>query len=174
MEQQAIYQDRAWAIPVKTYFCPSRRQSLTQSPVDDSYGKYNGGGWAWAKIDYAGNGYAIPYRPICLTIASFTDGTSQTILAGEKAMDLRNVLLPTWYWDEPYFLGGSGGTQRFGFLLLPDRIGIPFVNNWGSGHQGGTQFLFVDGSVHPIAYSTPPPTIAALLTLNGGEVIPDF
>jgi prepilin-type N-terminal cleavage/methylation domain-containing protein/prepilin-type processing-associated H-X9-DG protein len=174
VEQQSIYQERAWAIPVKTYFCPSRRQPLAQAPVDDAHGQYNGGGWSWAKIDYAGNGDAISNRPNCLTIAAFMDGTSQTILVGEKAMDLRNIMLPTWYWDEPYFLGGSQGTQRFGSLLLPDRPGTPFKDNWGSGHQGGTQFLFADGSARLIVYGTSPTTLAALLTPSGGEVTPDF
>jgi len=174
IEQQNIYQDQAWAIPVKAYFCSSRRPPLAQVPVDDAYGAYNGGGWEWAKMDYAGNGYAIPNRPNTLSFAAFTDGTSQTILAGEKAMDLRNVLLPTWYWDEPYFLGGSQGTHRFGSLLLPDRRGIPFADNWGSGHQGGPQFLFADGSVRLIPFGTFPAIIRGFLTPAGGELVQDF
>jgi type II secretory pathway pseudopilin PulG len=174
VEQQNIYQDRSWSIPLKLYFCPSRRQLPAQAPVDDTYGRYNGGGWTWAKIDYAGNGYAIPDRPTCLSFAAFTDGSSQTVLVGEKALDLRNRDKPTWYFDEPYFLGGSQGTQRSGSLLLPDRPGIPFQDNWGSGHVGGTQFLLADGSVRPIAYAVSSTMIRALLTPNGGEVVPGF
>lgn len=171
VEEKAIYQDRAWSIPVKLYFCPSKRGPLALPPENDKYGTYNGGGWSWAKIDYAGNGYAIPDRPNCLPFAAFTDGTSQTILVSEKSIDPRNYLKPTWYWDEPYFLGGSQGTQRFGTLLLPDVPGVPFIDNWGSPHPGGAEFLFADGSVRLVPYAIPSTTLRAMLTPGGGDVV---
>src|SRR5436309_3201328 len=91
------------------------RRSMT---MDD--GKYNGGGWAWGKTDYAANGLVVPNRPRCLSYADIPDGTSHTILVGEKAMDPKIGAMPGWYWDEPFFLGGSGGTQRFGTLIWHD------------------------------------------------------
>lgn len=173
IEQENMYRTRAWNQPVKLYACPSRRPVLSQQPQSDQFGSYEGGGWSWGKIDYAGNGWVIPNRPSCLRLAHFLDGTSQTVLIGEKAMDPSNYLRPTWYWDEPFFTGGAGGTQRFGAILLPDQGGLLFRNNWGSAHSTGSLFLFADGSVRLNAYATSPTVIRALLTPSGGEVVPD-
>jgi prepilin-type N-terminal cleavage/methylation domain-containing protein len=174
IEQENIYRNRAWTESLKIYFCPSRRSPEAQFAVNDQYGQYNGGGWAWGKIDYAANGFLIPNRPRTRTFAAITDGTSHTILVGEKAMDPSDYATGTWFWDEPYFIGGSGGTQRSGSLLLPDARGNFFANNWGSAHSAGPQFAFADGSVHIVPYATSSNVAKALLTPDGGEVVPDF
>jgi prepilin-type N-terminal cleavage/methylation domain-containing protein/prepilin-type processing-associated H-X9-DG protein len=184
IEQQNMHQARDWAEVVKLYACPSRRPALAQQPVADEYGSYEGGGWEWGKTDYAANAYAIPNRPRCLPLASFRDGTSHTVLVGEKAMHPKNYTTGTWYWDEPFFTGGSGGTQR-GFGQVSDGQGVSVVRdspdmgfafryNWGSAHPSGAQFLFADGSVRTVPYGTPPSQVRAILTPNGGEVAPSF
>ncbi len=174
VEQQAMYQNRTWTQALKLYQCPSRRDVPALAAVNDAYGSYNGGGWAWGKTDYAGNGLVIPNLPRLLRIADIIDGTSQTVLAGEKSLAPENYTQPTWYWDEPFFLGGSGGTQRFGVLVRQDvPQGLAFRDNWGSAHPGGVQFLFADGSVRPIAFGASGATVRALMTPNGGEVVPD-
>jgi prepilin-type N-terminal cleavage/methylation domain-containing protein len=175
VEQQNAYERRAWMNPVSLYICPARRLAAAQTPpVSDQYGSYNGGGWAWGKTDYAVNALVCSNRPICLSLAQFTDGTSQTILVGEKAMDPKNYQTGTWFWDEPFFLGGAGGTERSKPLMLRDAPGIKFMFHWGSAHSAGSQFLFGDGSVHLLAYATPSPVLLALMTPSGGEVIPNF
>jgi prepilin-type N-terminal cleavage/methylation domain-containing protein/prepilin-type processing-associated H-X9-DG protein len=175
MDQPNMYQERAWTTPFKLYICPSRRSADAQEVHDDQYGQYNGGGWAWGKIDYAGNALVIPKRPECLRIAEFIDGTSNTILVGEKAMDSSLYDTGTWFWDEPFFTGGSGGTYRHGSGLMKDAVGIANTpDNWGSPHPGGVQFLFADGSVRLIAYGTEPEIVMALMTPSGGETVPDF
>ncbi len=175
VEQQNAYQQRAWMNPLPLYVCPARRMATAQTPpASDQYGSYNGGGWAWSKTDYAANALVCPGRPLCLSLAQFTDGTSNTILIGEKAMDPKNYQTGTWYWDEPFFLGGAGGTERSQPIVLRDAPGIRFQFNWGSAHTGGAQFLFADGSVHLSAYATPSATLLALMTPNGGEPTPDF
>jgi prepilin-type processing-associated H-X9-DG protein len=175
LEQEAGYRQQAWMNPFRLYLCPSRRMDdAQQAPDQDEYGTYLSGGWRWGKIDYAANALAIPNRPKCFTMALFTDGTSHTILIGEKAMDPKNYATGTWFWDEPFFLGGAGGTERGGSLILKDARDIKFPHNWGSAHPGGAQFLFADGAVHLVAYSTSEMTLNALLTPSGGEVVPDF
>jgi prepilin-type processing-associated H-X9-DG protein len=174
VEQQGMHRDRAWTVPLKLYTCATRRTAQAQKPVDDAYGKYNGGGWAWGKTDYAANGLVVPNRPRCLSLAEFLDGTSQTVLAGEKAVDAANYTTGSWYWDEPFFAGGSGGTQRFGTAVVPDAPKGFFRDNWGSAHPAGAQFLFADGSVRLVPHGTPPATVRALLTPGGGEVISGF
>jgi prepilin-type N-terminal cleavage/methylation domain-containing protein/prepilin-type processing-associated H-X9-DG protein len=175
IEQQNDYQQRAWMNPLKLYICPARRLAQAQAaPASDQYGSYISGGWEWAKTDYAANALIIRNRPVCLAMADIPDGTSNTILVGEKAMDPRNYQTGTWFWDEPFFLGGAGGTERSKPVILRDAAGIQFWYNWGSAHDGGAQFLFADGSVHLLAYGISSQAVLALMTPNGGELTPEF
>jgi prepilin-type N-terminal cleavage/methylation domain-containing protein/prepilin-type processing-associated H-X9-DG protein len=177
IEQKSLYDSRLWTLPVKLYVCPSRRPAIAQFATNDDHGVYNGGGWVWGKSDYAANAFVCPNRPGgCLTLLNFTDGTSHTILVGEKAMDRDYYTTGTWYWDEPFFLGGSDSTARHGNVVMPDQRGtfLEIRENWGSPHSSGPQFVFADGSVHSIPYATSPTIVAALLTPAGNEVVPDF
>lgn len=183
LEQQNMFQNRAWTVPVKEYICPSRRLPLAYSVVDqDAYGAYNGGGWTWGKTDYAGNAYLMAGVVVSqsmqqrtnLSLLNVTDGTSQTILVGEKAVDPVVNTPTTWYWDEPFFLGGSAGTARLGIQVMQDARGNNYKGNWGTAHTGRAQFVFVDASVHLLSYSVSWGVTSALLTPNGGEVIPDY
>lgn len=175
IEKQNVYEQRAWMDPQALYICPARRMATAQkAPASDQYGTYISGGWDWGKTDYAANALVCPARPICLTLSDIRDGTSQTILVGEKAMDPRNYQTGTWFWDEPFFLGGSGGTERSKPAILRDVPGVVFMYNWGSAHSGGAQFLFADGSAHQIAYATAAPVVNALLTPNSGDIVSDF
>lgn len=183
LEGDNIYRLRAWDAPVAMYVCPSRRPGDAREAVDDGNGSYQGGGWSWAHTDYAANAHVVPNRPRCLRLGQITDGTSNTILVGEKAMNPLDYQTGTWYWDEPYFLGGSGGTQRGrgltgldGNLILRDdrAMGNRFRWNWGSAHPAGAQFLFCDGSARLINYHLLSDTVLGLLTPAGGEIIPDY
>jgi prepilin-type N-terminal cleavage/methylation domain-containing protein/prepilin-type processing-associated H-X9-DG protein len=175
LEQEAVYRGQAWTTPVSPYICPSRRHVDAQAaPASDQYATYLTGGWEWGKIDYAANALVIPNRPKVMSLVQITDGASNTILIGEKAMDRNNYETGTWFWDEPFFIGGAGGTERSGTLILKDDRGIKFPYNWGSPHTGGAQFVFADGSVHTLSYSMSQSAVKALLTPAGGEQTPDF
>lgn len=177
IEQQNMYTQRAWMDGVKIYVCPSRRSAMPQPVVSDEYGTYWGGGWVWGKIDYAGNRLLFPNRPYVRSLREITDGTSNTILAGEKSMAPQDYTSGTWYWDEPFFTGGSDGTVRSGSRVQQDSRGLAtgrqFRFNWGSPHMAGAQFVFADGSVRQVLYATSANVVAALLTPSGGEVISD-
>ncbi|HVS37548.1 MAG TPA: DUF1559 domain-containing protein [Gemmataceae bacterium] len=177
IEQQNMYATRTWTDPVKLFICPSRRSAVAQPAHDDDRGTYNGGGWPWGKTDYAANALLVPNRGQPLVApAAITDGTSHTLVVGEKAVDPNYALSGSWYWDEPFYLGGSYGTTRVGDGLVRDMPGdyVQARDNWGSAHPGGVQFLFADGSVHLIPYGTSAQTIQALMTPAGGEPVPDF
>ncbi|HTU91096.1 MAG TPA: DUF1559 domain-containing protein, partial [Gemmataceae bacterium] len=185
VEQDAMYNQRIWTNGVSVYICPTRRSPQAEPVVSDAYGQYQGGGWTWGKTDYAANLHTFGNRPECPTIASITDGLSNTILIGEKAFNPQVERPQSWYWDEPFFLGGSKGTSRGGLGLLQDGPGRslqngvwqgnwqsnPFKENWGSPHTGGVLFLFGDGAVHLLPRSLDSATFAALLTPDGGEAV---
>ena len=174
MEQSAVFRQRAWTNAVPLYVCPARRQPVTAVMIaEDAFGRYFGGGWSWGKTDYAVNLFAFDNRPLCYGMTRFTDGLSNTILLGEKAFNPAVEEPLNWYWDEPFFLGGSKGTSRGGFGLLRDgpEILYHYKENWGSPHPGGVLFLFGDGAVHAVDRSTVQPVFSALLTPDGGETV---
>jgi prepilin-type N-terminal cleavage/methylation domain-containing protein len=137
IEQDALFRQADWTVPVALYACPARRPALARTVQNDAWGFYEGGGWAWGHTDYAGNSRLFPDRPYCKILAEVSDGTSNTILAGEKPMDVDLYQTGTWFWDEPFFVGGSGGTARWGTKLVRDAPGIALETrgNWGSAHS---------------------------------------
>lgn len=178
LEQQNAYQQRAWTQPVKLYACPARRAAVAQPAVADDHGFYSGGGWVWGKTDYAANLLVIANRPVCRHLAEITDGLAFTVLVGEKSMCPRYYTTGTWFWDEPFFTGGSEGTARQGTRVLRDAWdldqGLQFRDNWGAVHPAGANFVFGDGSVRLIRHGTPEASVRAVLTPAGGEVPPEF
>ncbi len=176
LDQEAVWRQRTWNIALAVYICPARRAPLAETVLaQDDWGKYQGGGWAWGKTDYAVNLFAFSNRPVCREPFTFSDGLSNTILIGEKAFNPRVETLHSWYWDEPFFLGGSKGTSRGGTALLRDSQGDwqdnPYKENWGSAHPPGVAFLFGDGGVRIIERDIDPETFVALLTPDGGEAV---
>lgn len=174
---------------IKTYYCPSRRQAKLYS---------NGG-----RCDYAGNGgrnlagegmegvfvrqWKSPSttKPIDLpieqfrTIADLTDGTSNTIMVGEKQC-------------HPTVLGSAGGDnepwQNSGWDQDHVRFGeaVPDTDNkhpnstagtfwsvrFGGSHIGGFTAAMADGSVRFIRYGMKPTDWMNTCLINDGQVNP--
>jgi len=193
LEQDGAYRQQAYAVAVKVYMCPSRGRTNPQVvPFRDPlkmapwFGRayHSGGQNPWGKTDYAGNLHIVvgetlnsqrkPPGPT-LAIKDITDGTSTTLLIGEKSLDPRAYDTGGWYWDEPIFAGGgAGGTVRGGSGLYRDAVKVLFEDNWGSTHPAGAQFLRADASVNLIGYGTSSTTLKALLTPAGGEIVPEI
>jgi prepilin-type N-terminal cleavage/methylation domain-containing protein/prepilin-type processing-associated H-X9-DG protein len=192
IDQDATFQTQGYQVAVKSYYIPNRRSAIPVAvPLNDPI--YIGWqyiiaqpppGWStfgntWGHTDYAANDQVIfPGDGAIgqtMKITQILDGSSNTILAGEKAMDVRAIAAGGWYWDEPIILGGAGGTARCGLGLFRDgNIGAlaagPGVGswpdnpnqfcgggNWGSPGSGGVQFLFCDGSVRTLNYGLSDP-----------------
>jgi prepilin-type processing-associated H-X9-DG protein len=105
-----------------------------------------------ALTHYEGNARVVG-RTKGLRAEDVTDGTSNTILAGESAGGYRP-------WAEP----GHWRDPADGINVAPDR-------GFGSLSPGGASVLFLDGSVRFIKNTINPTVLKALSTPAGGETI---
>jgi prepilin-type N-terminal cleavage/methylation domain-containing protein len=128
-----------------------------------------------------------------MTWATVTDGLSNTLLIGEKAVNLTTFLSPTdsdWGDDEGYAIGLAWDNIRYG--KTTDAFGGP--NNpvqdqaapvalygqpntpawpnwhWGSGHPAGFNAALADGSVRTISYNIDLQVQFALCNREDGTV----
>ena len=168
---------------VKIYMCPSRGRMDPQvcPSVDPVTGAVmvTGGLNPWGKSDYAGNVNLLPFNNGQITansqLPSVTDiinGASNTILAGEKSIDPLAYNSGGWFWDEPYMLGGAGGTGRSTALFIQDYRGDGYGDKWGTPHPGTGQFVFADGSVHGLTVSISGGVLSLLLSPSNQIPIP--
>jgi prepilin-type N-terminal cleavage/methylation domain-containing protein/prepilin-type processing-associated H-X9-DG protein len=175
VERETTYLQREWTVGLGLYVCPSRRSAEAVTiAASDTYGAYASGGWTWGKTDYAGNGVLFPNwatQTKLKSLSSISDGTANTLLVGEKAIDPLVQVSSSWYWDEPFFVGGSRGTTRTGVQVMRDQAGNVFKQNWGAAHPGTAQILMADGSVRGLSYDTSWNVMSALLTPAGGETV---
>lgn len=132
----------------------------------------------------AGNG--ILYRNSKTRVADVSDGTSNTLLAGERSS---NLSLATWTGAVPYAVVQPRETGPFGIgdgaaLVLghtgegtaihPPNCPLNHVEDFRSRHPGGANFLFADGAVRFLSQSINPQTWKALGTRSSGEAVGDF
>jgi len=182
----AAAQIQAIGTPIKTFFCPSRGGPRAFSGAS-WYGP--GGTYAHAMSDYAscagtGNDGAIVQNPNLAvdgrTLVGITDGTSNTMLIGDKRMDLVNIRTFQNDDNEGYTSGWDHDTVRI--ARNPDYPPQPDTkngSNWGeqkfgSSHTGGVNMLLCDGSVRFISYQINLVTWQALGTATGGEAAVNF
>ena len=111
------------------------------------------------------------------------DGNSQTLMFGEK--HIRPASLRGKNEDRSVFGGNNNATRRCAGidadngqsypLAIPSLVSTanPFNANqvFGSPHSGICHFVFCDGSVHPLNVTIDLPTLTALATRAGNEVI---
>jgi prepilin-type N-terminal cleavage/methylation domain-containing protein/prepilin-type processing-associated H-X9-DG protein len=117
------------------------------------------------------------------TITSISDGTSNTLLVGER--ETRTTTNRGTFWADSFNLYSLSSASPFSASLLPDYAGCtaslggadawPCKYGWGSFHSGGINFVLCDGSVRSISPSINLTVFQGLCTISGGEVIPgDF
>ncbi|SIO57068.1 prepilin-type N-terminal cleavage/methylation domain-containing protein/prepilin-type processing-associated H-X9-DG domain-containing protein [Singulisphaera sp. GP187] len=146
--------------------------TVPQIGLDGFWGTNNNGGTMRGFSDYTTGGVA--------SIASVTDGTSNTIFVGEGLPDedANN--------DFFSFTGAAAGTT-IPINWKTNQRDSACVDKWGSTnwncrfsyaargfksrHPGGANFVFADGSVHFIKNSISRVTYAAIGSRNGGEVV---
>ena len=127
------------------------------------------------------------YRNSRIAIRDITDGTSTTLLVGERS---RNVANATWVGMIPFGLSCNNPTwpvqdcEASNVLILghtgpsPDEPWVDLPNNKKAGvddfhslHPGGCNFLIGDGSVRFVKETINPQVFSFLATREGDEVI---
>jgi prepilin-type N-terminal cleavage/methylation domain-containing protein/prepilin-type processing-associated H-X9-DG protein len=148
---------------VPTYICPSDYVPLTTI----QYGAYyfgvnsyfaNAGTKAWPVSSASLNG--VLYYNSSVRIADITDGTSNTFMAGERysrdpaVADSDLADWRGWAWTNYNSGGDHLGDTSWPLNSPASVIGVdPRKCNFGSGHTGGANFVFCDGSVRFVSAS---------------------
>jgi prepilin-type N-terminal cleavage/methylation domain-containing protein len=162
------------------YFCPSRR-----SPIALMGGSWNFNPYPRAMIDYAGNagtsnnggdgsgiygggldGVVVLMKYGARVMSELKDGTSTTMLVGEKRMNRQTCTSETGPDDNEGYVGGfQDDVVRWGAhppeadYSRPTLTGAqihPYVWQFGSAHHSTMQAVFADGSVQRVRYSIDP------------------
>jgi prepilin-type N-terminal cleavage/methylation domain-containing protein/prepilin-type processing-associated H-X9-DG protein len=182
-----------WELTAETVASPPwSRGFYGLSSYGGSAGKHavhSGGPPSFPRISRDG----VFYLDSNIRLTDVTDGTSNTFLFGERLhYDPEFDRLRPLVWPDATAVGGWG---RWGYVANAGvmfqvtlhtaapinyrvRPGGDFATlenrgcAFGSSHPGGANFAFADGSVRFLSDSTPVPTLQALSTRAGGEVVP--
>jgi prepilin-type N-terminal cleavage/methylation domain-containing protein len=171
IEQQAVWrlasESAAASKPIPTYFCPTRRPPMViNSRAMSDYAGNNGQLIGWTDTVEKQNGvinqnraYPAQAKPryLAIKMRHITDGASNTLLAGEKRLNV-------------YFLGSLQSDDNEGYLCGWDHDVLRWTSTppaadvrvkdanvigegkFGSSHPGGFNAAQVDGVVRFITY----------------------
>jgi prepilin-type N-terminal cleavage/methylation domain-containing protein len=105
-------------------------------------------------------------------MADITDGTSNTLMVGERRTDR----MLGWYSTWPGMIAeGEEAFQRIlGAADHPPNDPLMHFDDFSSQHTGGAQFVLGDGSVRFISANIDGNVYRAIATIAGGETVGEF
>lgn len=183
---------QAIGTPLKIMFCPTRRPPEVLSTGDwygflpDLSAGNAGRSTPHAKNDYAAsshdsgsgddaNGVGSITQLNPRRLSDITDGTSSTLLFGEKRMNTLFLKQFQANDNEGYTCGWNHDTMRYtDRILMPDFRdpgGDPGDDRFGSSHPAGMNIALVDGSVRMLPYNVDATIFRNLGRRADGEVI---
>ena len=104
-------------------------------------------------------------------LSDVTDGTSNTLMVGEKYMELGSVG-QGYGDDQTMYLGDDADVRRW--CMNPparDRRGLDDPDRFGSMHSSGCQFVLCDGSVQSIPFTIDAQVFRHLGNRRDGQVV---
>lgn len=165
------------------FFCPTRRAPQTVILPDKYIPPLTGTTIEHALCDYAASnremtGVVRQYKPV--KISQVTDGTSQTLLAADKRLNVAHLGEPQDDDNEGYTVGWNEDTiRRTQREPMRDHMGESTGDGdgekrFGSSHPDGFNAVFVDGAVHSIAFDIDREVFFCLGDIAEGVPVKDF
>ncbi|MCU0703238.1 MAG: DUF1559 domain-containing protein [Fimbriiglobus sp.] len=168
--------------PQKMFICPSRRGAVALPPIANWYPP--SGTFAHGPTDYAGshgttedNGAIVrntPNTPRGITLLGITDGTANTILYGDKQLDITRIGQYQSDDNEGYTSGWDWDVVRPANVppAADGRWNRGYSDNrFGSSHPGVAQFVLCDGSVRSVSFTISQATFQAAGIRSDGLVV---
>jgi prepilin-type N-terminal cleavage/methylation domain-containing protein/prepilin-type processing-associated H-X9-DG protein len=161
----------AVATPLKVYFCPSRR-----APQTIVYGTIGGAPATRGMCDYAASnleGTGIVRQQYPNRMADVTDGTSHTLLVGDKRLNRSDLGQPQSDDNQGYTAGWDRDVVRHTDRQpAPDPSRGDGDKRFGSSHPSRFNLVFADGSVRSVSYTIDPTVFRLLGHKSDGQAIP--
>lgn len=170
IEQSSVHDDIPGSLNlgIKLYLDPGRgRDPFCSNPNANSLGPV---------LDYACNWHMLDYQST-VSVEAITDGTSTTILCGEKALTTGHYHPAQGSnWDETVFRGWGGSargnldgyTPKNAGVVAQDGPNSTDVNCWGAPYAAGL-FVFCDGHTASIPFTV---DVRPFLTHNANDAAP--
>ena len=167
---------------IATYTCPSRGPNLYASAANGgrvtfraayvaSYGTAAEG--VTNTPGQTHNGLGTDNFEPRLNINQVTDGSSNTIMAGERYIAKSRYMADDWGGESITRGFGWGIARRAAALPLPDSSDLIEAANerFGSAHANGLHFVLADGTVRFMSYSITLTTYQNLSVRNDGNTV---